>query len=113
MNSYKKKKVIKMADVSEHYVSVENLRKAYSYIYGIMQSNMQNEHKILNLLSEMKSSLKVNGKTLNNKSDLIDKNFGQYRENCKGCANSFATVANRYVSSVEHASRIIKSSLEG
>ncbi len=101
-----------MADVSEHYVCVENLRKAFSYIHEIVQNNMQNENEMLAILSEMKTSLKVNGKTLDNKSDFIANSLGQYRENCKGCANSFAAVASRYVSSVDHAVSTVKKSTE-
>lgn len=101
-----------MADVSEHYTNVENLKSTFNTMSQIIQTNMANESKIMAKLDEMKASLKVNGKTLDNKSASIEKNIGQYRENCRGCANSFAAVAGRYVTSVDHGASHIRSSVE-
>ena len=101
-----------MADVSEHYVSVENLRKAFTYISEVVASNMTNESKIMANLSEMKSSLRINDRTLDNKSVNIEKNIGQYRENCRGCANSFSAVAGRYEGAVGHGASHIRNSVE-
>lgn len=100
-----------MADTTNHYISIENLNKRIVNINIINDTNQTVEEKISNKLSEIKSTIKIDGKTLNNKKESIESTMTRYTENYMGCANSFKAIIGRYETAVDDGASHIKTQL--
>lgn len=98
-----------MADVSNHYVNCEQLQKKITKINDIKVTNMSIESKILEELDELKGTVKINSKFIDNKRDEIQKSIELFKKNSEGCTQSFNAVINRYEGSVRNAVSYINS----
>lgn len=98
-----------MADVSEHYISVEKIGTTINHILDVHGTNSSVETKTMDKLSEIKSTIQLNNKTLDNKSDSILKTMNQYTTNYMGCVDSFKAIVGRYETAVSDASAYIQS----
>lgn len=98
-----------MADVSNHYVNCEQLQKTITRINDIKVTNMSIESKLLEELDELKGTVKINSKSIDNKRDEIQKSIELFKKNSEGCTQSFNAVINRYEGSVRNAVSYINS----
>ena len=85
-----------MANVSNHYVSREQLRTASTQIEAIIHDLLTYERKISENLTNIKDTITINHKKIDNKSYDIEKNMVLYHDNCRGSSESFIKVAERY-----------------
>lgn len=102
-----------MADVSNHYVNCEQLQNTISRINDIKVTNKSVESKILEELDELKETIRIDSKTINNKKDDIQKSIEIFKKNSEGCTQSFSAVMDKYENSVRNAVNYIDSQKGG
>lgn len=98
-----------MADVSNHYTSLENLEKINQHIEAINDTISSNQTKILAKLSDMKAAMLVDGRKLDNKSADIETTMNQYSENFMGCVQSYKGAMRRYETAVSDSVKLMGS----
>lgn len=100
-----------MANVTEHYVDIDNLKNTITYILDINSNIESNQTRILEKLQSLKNSIMINGNKINNRSDEVEKAMDNYLKNYMGCINSFKATITKYETAVSNSVTYINNNL--
>lgn len=95
--------------VTNHFIIEEELQSAIISIISTAQENQQYVTKISEELDALEPTIKINSKSVSNKKYNVESNLGMINKNYKGSKDTFATIIEKYKTSVQNANSYIES----
>ena len=94
--------------VTNHFIDVDKLKETIERVDDICQNNKQYENQMMEELTTLEKTIKINLKSQDNKKGEVEKNIITFQKNCEGTKQSYLAVINRYQVSVVNAKNFIE-----